>query len=76
MAAARYHSQLEELLTTYFAGRPEVQLARLFGSRARGTARPASDVDLAVLAAHALDADQRYGLSAIPADIAIVWHAV
>ncbi len=38
------------LLARYFAGRPEIIAAYLFGSRAEGVARPDSDVDIAVLA--------------------------
>ncbi len=38
-----------ELLTRRLAALPEVRLAYLHGSRARGSARPASDVDVAVL---------------------------
>src|SRR5713101_193713 len=40
----------EERLRDYFSSRaPEVQVAYLFGSEGRGTAGPASDVDLGVL---------------------------
>jgi len=39
-----------ERISAALAGRVEVQLALLFGSAARGTAGPESDVDLAVLA--------------------------
>jgi uncharacterized protein len=37
-------------LRAAFAGRSDVRLALLFGSRARGRARPDSDADVAVLA--------------------------
>lgn len=43
---------LEELirrLETYYRAQPPVAAAYLFGSQARGTARPGSDVDVAVL---------------------------
>ena len=36
-------------LARYFAAQPDVVVAYLFGSVARGTARPQSDVDIAVL---------------------------
>ena len=36
-------------LKEYFAKRPEVAVAYLFGSVARGKARPGSDIDIAVL---------------------------
>ena len=38
-----------ETLRRLFAREPHVELALLFGSRARGTATPASDVDLAYI---------------------------
>jgi hypothetical protein len=41
------------------AGEPDVVVAYLFGSRARGDAVPASDADIAVLLKH--DADATYG---------------
>ena len=39
---------LADELAKALAGHPEVRLAMLFGSRARGRAQPSSDVDLAV----------------------------
>jgi uncharacterized protein len=42
--------QLREALTAALRAEPAIRLALLFGSQARGTARPDSDVDLAVLA--------------------------
>lgn len=45
---------LLETLRRVLQGRRDVQIALLFGSRARGDARPASDVDVAV---HAPGAD-------------------
>ncbi len=41
-------SELRARLARAFVGRSEVRLALLFGSEARGTAGPASDVDVAV----------------------------
>ena len=38
-----------QTLTGYFAGRPDVVAAYLFGSVARGEARAASDIDVGVL---------------------------
>ncbi len=43
-------------LARYFAAQPDVVVAYLFGSVARGTARPQSDVDIAVLFDARLDA--------------------
>ncbi len=43
-------SQIAQL-QNFFHGRNEVELAFLFGSQARGTAGPLSDVDIAVLIA-------------------------
>ena len=40
---------VSNLLTKQLAALPEVRLAYLHGSRARGSARPASDVDVAIL---------------------------
>ncbi|HMR09596.1 MAG TPA: nucleotidyltransferase domain-containing protein [Polyangiaceae bacterium] len=42
-------------LRSALAGRSDVRLALLFGSRVRGTHRPDSDVDLAVLTAPGAD---------------------
>ena len=42
---------LESRLRTVLAGRGEVVAAYLFGSVARGTATPTSDVDVAILPA-------------------------
>jgi predicted nucleotidyltransferase len=41
-------SQELDLLAQVFRRHPEVTSAKLFGSRAKGTHRPGSDVDLAV----------------------------
>lgn len=41
--------QLREELQPFFASRPEVLAAFVFGSTARGVAGPSSDVDIAVL---------------------------
>jgi len=40
---------LANSLTAFLDGRPELMAAYLFGSVARGTARAASDVDIAIL---------------------------
>ena len=59
-------SELAEALRQSLAGRPQVLLAILFGSEARGTARAESDVDVAVLAPGAdltrLEADLTHAL--------------
>lgn len=39
-----------EVLRTIFERYPEIRQVRLYGSRARGTHRPGSDIDLAVFA--------------------------
>lgn len=44
------YEDLTSRLRAFFAGRPEVRLALLFGSRARGLATEGSDVDVAVSA--------------------------
>lgn len=41
-------SELQARIRQHLAGRSDIRVAVLFGSRARGTARPDSDVDLAV----------------------------
>jgi predicted nucleotidyltransferase len=45
-----------------FAARPDVVLAYLFGSHARGTAGPLSDVDIAVLARPGMNSHQLFDL--------------
>jgi predicted nucleotidyltransferase len=42
--------ELQARIREHLAGRNDVRVAVLFGSQARGTARPESDVDLAVVA--------------------------
>lgn len=51
MFLADLQARLGELL----AGRSDLRVVLLFGSRARGTARPDSDVDLAVVAEEGTD---------------------
>lgn len=46
-------------LAARLAAEPDVLVAYLFGSRARGTARPGSDVDVAVLLAEEADVAAR-----------------
>ncbi|MCX7840160.1 MAG: nucleotidyltransferase domain-containing protein [Anaerolineae bacterium] len=46
-------------LARYFATQPDVVVAYLFGSVAKGSARPQSDVDIAVLFDARLNAEQR-----------------
>jgi uncharacterized protein len=59
--------QLVERLRAVLARRPEVRLALLFGSRARGHARTGSDVDVAV--------DGTVDSLALAADLAAAAHA-
>jgi predicted nucleotidyltransferase len=53
--------ELQSTLSAALVEEPAVELALLFGSRARGTAGPRSDVDVAILGAPGLD---RLGLAA------------
>ncbi|MPZ89133.1 MAG: hypothetical protein GEU81_13910 [Nitriliruptorales bacterium] len=46
-------------LSARLAAEPDVLVAYLFGSRARGTARPGSDYDVAVLLTEGADAHRR-----------------
>ncbi len=50
--------QLVKTLSTFIAEQPDVRLAYLFGSQARGTAHRLSDVDVAVLLAPELSQAQ------------------
>ncbi|MDP2181161.1 MAG: nucleotidyltransferase domain-containing protein [Actinomycetota bacterium] len=50
------------LLSVFFAARDDVEVAYLFGSVARGDARPASDVDVAVLLSESLTAEERWNV--------------
>jgi uncharacterized protein len=57
-------------LTQALSGRTEILEAYLFGSQARGTARPDSDVDVAVYVDPATDINAGFGLdTAIAADL-------
>jgi len=47
--AAMDRDRIEQILRGVFAAEPRVVTAYLFGSVARGTASPGSDVDVAVL---------------------------
>jgi|SRR5690554_2969575 len=51
--------KLSELLADF----PHIRVAALFGSMARGTARPDSDIDVAVQADKELRADERIALT-------------
>jgi predicted nucleotidyltransferase len=46
-------SELNEKIRAVLAAGPSLRLAILFGSRARGTGRPDSDIDLAIVPAYA-----------------------
>lgn len=48
-------------MAKYFAQQPDIVVAYLFGSVAKGTARPQSDVDVAVLFDARLDSFERAG---------------
>jgi uncharacterized protein len=61
---------LVNTLTQAFSGRAEILEAYLFGSQARGTARPDSDVDVAVYVDPKTDTTAGFGLdAAIAADL-------
>jgi predicted nucleotidyltransferase len=49
-------------LAHYLADQPDVLVAYLFGSCARGSATPHSDVDIAVLAPQTLSREQAFDL--------------
>lgn len=49
-------------ISDLLAGFPNIRLAALFGSMARGTARADSDIDVAVQASNDLSADERIAL--------------
>ena len=51
-----------EDLTQWLQSQPDLRLAILFGSLARGTARADSDIDIAVLAKRPLDAERKMAL--------------
>ncbi len=55
-------SQYKIALESYFASLDSVMLAYLFGSRARGTSGPLSDVDVAVLLRGAPDEDLMFDM--------------
>ncbi|MFC4260544.1 nucleotidyltransferase family protein [Marinobacter lacisalsi] len=50
-------------LQAVLADFPQIRFAALFGSVARGTARPDSDIDVAVQADKALSADERIAIT-------------
>jgi hypothetical protein len=54
---------LEDRLRAVISRGPKLRLAILFGSRARGSARPDSDVDLGILPAAKLSAQQENDLA-------------
>ena len=56
------HPDIEKL-GELLAGFPHIRVAALFGSIARGTARPDSDIDVAVQADKELRADERIALT-------------
>jgi predicted nucleotidyltransferase len=52
-----------EKLSELMARFPQIRVAALFGSMARGTARPDSDIDFAVQADKELSADERIAIT-------------
>lgn len=59
---ATKHPDVEKL-SELLAGFPHIRLAALFGSMARGAARPDSDIDVAVQADKELCADERMAIT-------------
>ena len=57
MATQPNTNDLDANLRAFFLRRPEVEAAYLFGSQAKGSAGPTSDVDVAVLLGDAFDLD-------------------
>lgn len=53
---------LKQTLKTLLGNHPDIRLAILFGSQAAGTARPDSDIDIAVLGQGPLSAERRAAL--------------
>lgn len=63
LSAGAYHSNvIAQLVTQALLAHPNIELALLFGSQASAQARADSDVDVAVLAARPLHAEQRMAL--------------
>lgn len=56
-------SSVQERIQEILAAFPAIRLAVLFGSVARGTERPDSDLDLAVQADHRLTSEQRMAIT-------------
>jgi len=48
MSISGINEEVHQLIATVFSRHPEITKVVLFGSRAKGTARPNSDIDLAV----------------------------
>jgi predicted nucleotidyltransferase len=61
---------IERELAGMLATQPEIKLGILFGSLARGQARPESDLDLAVAAARPLDSEAKTALITTLAQVA------
>jgi len=55
-------SHVKEYLKSLLSGLPELELAFLFGSRAVGTHRPDSDIDLAILLEEPMTPEQKQAL--------------
>ncbi len=63
MNAAQIPNTLQEKLDEVLATFPDIQLAVLFGSMARGTERLDSDLDLAIQATRPLTVDERMSIT-------------
>ena len=71
-----------ESIQQFFAAQPDVELAYVFGSLAKGSARSDSDLDVAIQARQPLSAEQRLdmlealaALTGRPVDLVDVTHA-
>ena len=71
-----------ESIQQFFAAQPDVELAYVFGSLAKGSARSASDLDVAIQTRQPLSAEQRLdmlealaALTGRPVDLVDVTHA-
>jgi predicted nucleotidyltransferase len=73
---ARNHRKLVESLRGCLGARPEILEAYLFGSRARGSSQPHSDVDVAVYLDPDYRPDSPFGYAAeLTADLVALLHS-
>ena len=70
MTATRDSTTIEAAVREVAASHPELAAAAIFGSHARGTARPDSDLDLAVLVREGTEVDRRRLQSRLASELA------